>query len=284
VVGAYDTHYRAITWGQVVALTTDYWAGCYNNNPKKPNVFDAYVVIWTEHVGTRRFMQRVSLKQLAAEFLAITGKKLDLPASQYNTLYRCSPSATHPANLTIQVIRAEKSHAIASALVTTGLLKIENDVLVTESTDLYLIKREGTASNMIEVHRARSPSYDKVITFVSGFSTMDSKSGIWTIDNGDLYFIKTEDTSSGNIEVWWATQQSKFTKFESYKTGMVKNDIGVGTYAISDGNLFAISDTVQNKSKFVQLECVQGIFWRISAGNTLNALIIGFNGFNNRCN
>lgn len=258
VVGAYDTHYRAITWGQVAALTTHYWEGCYNNDPKRPNVFDAYVVIWAEHVGTRRFMQGVSLKQLAAQYLAITSKKLDLPVSQYNTLYRCSASATDPATLTIQAIRAEKSYAITSALVTTSLLKTKNDILVTESNDLYLIKREGTASNMIEVHRARSPSYDKVTTFVSGFSITDSKSGIWTIDNGDLYFTKTENTSSGNIEVWWATQQSKFTKIESYTTGMVKNDIGVGTYAISGGDLYAISDTLNNNSDFVQLECLQG--------------------------
>ncbi|EMD85670.1 hypothetical protein COCC4DRAFT_66270 [Bipolaris maydis ATCC 48331] len=79
------------------------------------------------------------------------------------------------------------------------------------------------------------------------------------IDNGNLYFIKTENTSSGYIEVWWATQQSKFTKTESYMTGKVKNNICVGTYAINCGNLFAISDTLQNNSDFMQLKCLKDI-------------------------
>ena len=258
VVGAYDSNYHIITWGKQAILTPEYWNGTYMNNPKHPNVFDAYVVIWPEHVGTRRFMNGVNLKQLTNEFRTLTKTEMELPESPFNSLYRCSRVDASNTNLELQICDALNSYAVGNNPISTSILQADtsNGTLVTEYKDLYLIQKKNTVSHMIEVQCAASPDFSKVVTWISGFSAKESNNGVWTIDNGTLYFIKTNDTSSGNIEVWWATRQDKFSKPKSCVTGLTKGSIGFGTFAISGDNLYQIIDA-ENDTGFVQILSVK---------------------------
>lgn len=61
---------RFITWGTETSFTDSYWANA---------VEEAWVVIWPEHLGSREFLSGVDLKQLAADYQAITGRALPVP-------------------------------------------------------------------------------------------------------------------------------------------------------------------------------------------------------------
>ena len=258
VVGAYDSNYHIITWGEQAVLTPEYWNGTYMDKSEHPNVFAAYVVIWEEHIGTRRFMNGVNLSQLAREFKTLTKTEMPLPASQFNSLYRCTKVDDSNPTLVLQICDAQNSYAIANKSIDTSFTQanISCGTLVTEYKDLYLIKKKNTASNMIEVQCATSPEFNKTETWISGFSTGESSNGVLTIDNGTLYFIKTENTGSGNIEVWWATRQNKFAKPKFYATGLTKGDVGFGTFTISGDNLYQIIDA-DNDTGFVQILCAK---------------------------
>ena len=121
VVGGYDSNYRIITWGKETTLTPEYWNGAYKDDPKHPNVFEAYVVIWPEHFGTRRFMQGVNLKQLAEQFKEVTKTDMDIPASQLISLYRCSNLGESKPNVVLQISDALNSFAVTSDPITTGI-------------------------------------------------------------------------------------------------------------------------------------------------------------------
>jgi hypothetical protein len=258
VAGAYNPNFKIITWGKVASLSPEYWDG-HLPGEKMLNVFEAYVVIWPEHIGTRRFMTGVSLQQLAEQYSKMTGKDLEIPTAQFNSLFRCQITGGDGILVTLQKIEAETRYSSVSANFAIDIKQTEaaNGTFAVERDDLYFIKTKSTASNMIEVRRVQDPAYTKVESWVSSLDAADASNGWWTIDNGDLYFIKTANTTSGMVEVWWASHQHNFQQAEYYTSGMKIANIGFGTYAMSCGNLYMILDA-NNLSGFVEITCARG--------------------------
>lgn len=62
---------RFITWAAEASFTDSFWAN---------SVEECFAVIWPEHLGTREFLQGVNAAQLAADYKAVTGRDLPLPA------------------------------------------------------------------------------------------------------------------------------------------------------------------------------------------------------------
>ena len=69
-VGYDPSDYRFITW----AVETE-WTEAFRTH----QVEEAWVVIWPEHFGATEFEQGMNLKQLAADYKAITGNTLIIP-------------------------------------------------------------------------------------------------------------------------------------------------------------------------------------------------------------
>ena len=258
IAGAYDPDFRIVTWGGVASLTPEYWNG-HLPGEVKPTVFEAYVVVWPEHIGTRRFMTGVSLPQLAEQYNKMTGKDMEVPTAQFNSLFRCQITGGDGISVTLQKIDAETSYSSVPVDVVIDIKQTEapNGAFAVESNDLYFIKNKDTASNMVEVQRIQDPAYTKVESWVSSFRTTEASNGLWTIDNGDLYFIKIANTASGMVEVWWASHQGKFQQPAYYTSGMKIGNIGFGTYAVSGGNLYMIMDA-NNPSGLVEITCAKG--------------------------
>ena len=75
--GGYVPDVTFITWGQETKFAPSFWNGSVSGTPL---VEEAWVVIWPEHLGSAEFLQGVDLTQLAADYLALTGNTLALPA------------------------------------------------------------------------------------------------------------------------------------------------------------------------------------------------------------
>ncbi len=86
--GALGGDERFITWAQETSFTDAFWASC---------VEEAWVCIWPEHLGTREFLQGISLTALAADYKAVTGRDLPVPQP--------SPPAPAPAELLDELAR-----------------------------------------------------------------------------------------------------------------------------------------------------------------------------------
>lgn len=267
VAGAYGPDLKIVTWGGVATLTLDYWHGYVPGKEpgkvkpeeERPNVFEAYVVVWPEHIGTRRFMTGVSLPQLAEQYKTITGNEMDIPTAQLNSLFRCQTTGGDGISVKLQKIDANTSYSSVSMDLGVDIKQTEasNGTFAVESNDLFFIKTKNTASNMIEVKRIQDPAYTNVEFWISSFHTSEATDGLWTIDNGDLYFIKTTNTSAGLVEVWWASHQSNFRQPAYYTSGAKVGNIGFGTYAVSGGNLYMILDA-NNASGLVEITCYKG--------------------------
>jgi hypothetical protein len=78
LAGGYTPDVKFITWAKETAFAPSFWNGSAQGAPL---VEEAWVVIWPEHLGSEAFVQGVDLKQLAADYLALTGNVLDLPTS-----------------------------------------------------------------------------------------------------------------------------------------------------------------------------------------------------------
>jgi hypothetical protein len=61
---------RFVTWAEETSWTDAFYAH---------EVEEAWAVIWPEHLGSRAFLEGVDVAQLAADFLALTGKTLPIP-------------------------------------------------------------------------------------------------------------------------------------------------------------------------------------------------------------
>jgi hypothetical protein len=59
-----------ITWAKETSFTDNFWGH---------DVFECWVVIWPEHLGTEAFQEGVDLETLAADYLALTGRELVIP-------------------------------------------------------------------------------------------------------------------------------------------------------------------------------------------------------------
>lgn len=73
--GGYETDIKFITWAQETEFAESFWDGVVEG---RPLVEEAWVVIWPEHLGTAGFEQGIDQSQLAADYLALTGKPLTL--------------------------------------------------------------------------------------------------------------------------------------------------------------------------------------------------------------
>ena len=76
--GGYVPDVKFITWAQETAFAPSFWKGSAQGTPL---VEEAWVVVWPEHLGSTEFLQGVDLTQLAADYQAVTGNPLVLPAS-----------------------------------------------------------------------------------------------------------------------------------------------------------------------------------------------------------
>lgn len=71
--GALGGDEKFITWGTETSFTDSFWAN---------SVDEAWVCIFPEHLGSREFLQGIDLTALAADYKAITGRDLPVPAPQ----------------------------------------------------------------------------------------------------------------------------------------------------------------------------------------------------------
>jgi hypothetical protein len=65
--GALGGDERFITWAQETSFTDTFWAS---------EVEEAWVVLWPEVLGSKAFLEGISIVQLAADYKALTGKEL----------------------------------------------------------------------------------------------------------------------------------------------------------------------------------------------------------------
>jgi hypothetical protein len=76
LAGGYDPDVKFITWAQETEFSSSFWNGSAGGHRL---VEEAWVVIWPEHLGSKRFLDGVDLATLAADYQAITGRVLPLP-------------------------------------------------------------------------------------------------------------------------------------------------------------------------------------------------------------
>jgi hypothetical protein len=75
--GGYQPDVRFITWAKETQFGPSFWNG---NVRGTPLVEEAWLAIWPEHLGTKAFEEGVDQAALAADYQALTGSKLVLPA------------------------------------------------------------------------------------------------------------------------------------------------------------------------------------------------------------
>jgi hypothetical protein len=63
---------KFVTWAQETSFTDTFW---------EKEVDEVYVVVFEEHLGTRAFLEGIDRDQLCADYQALTGKPLVLPAA-----------------------------------------------------------------------------------------------------------------------------------------------------------------------------------------------------------
>ena len=238
LAGGFNPDVQFVTWGQTASFSQGYWT-------TKDMIDEAWVVIWPEHVGTRRFMVGVDFQQLAKEFHELTGRTLDFPVAPFNSLYfikslNCGSGAVEVHNAVAEDSYAtSKVHAVTPIQVNDA----PNGTWVVESKDVYFIKTANTGTGSIEVHRLSSGSTYSAFDLhqPSGFGACEASNGIFTIDNGDLYFIKTENTGKGFIEVHMAGHQKGFAKIEYHGTSTFPcGDASNGYLTVRGGDLYLI--------------------------------------------
>lgn len=245
LAGGYNPEVQFVTWGQTASFSQGYWSGLLDDPELTELIDEAWVVIWPEHVGTRRFMIGVDFQQLAEEFYELTGRKLDFPVAPFNSLYFIKTLNCESGVVEIHNAIADDSYATSKVHAVTPIQVNDaaNGTWAVESKDVYFIKTANTGSGTIEVHRLSSAStyaaFD--IREPSGFSDGEDSNGIFTIDNGDLYFIKTKSTDTGFIEVHMAGHQKHFANIEYHATSTFQSgDASDGLLTIRGGDLYLI--------------------------------------------
>lgn len=83
LAGGYTPDVKFITWAEETRFAPSFWSGSTGGTPL---VEEAWIVIWPEHLGSREFLQGIDLRQLAADYLDLTGNALILPALGKPTL------------------------------------------------------------------------------------------------------------------------------------------------------------------------------------------------------
>jgi hypothetical protein len=62
---------RFITWAAETSFTDSFWKNCTD---------EVWAVLWPEHFGTKAFLEGINQAQLAADYRALTGRSLPVPA------------------------------------------------------------------------------------------------------------------------------------------------------------------------------------------------------------
>ena len=65
-----------ITWAAETSMTDSFW----KNLVASSNTGEAWVLIWPENLGTTQFVEGIDMNALAADYLALTGRTLPVPA------------------------------------------------------------------------------------------------------------------------------------------------------------------------------------------------------------
>lgn len=73
-----STDITFITWAQETRFAPSFWTGSSHGQRL---VEEAWIVIWPEHLQSAAFQAGVDIDQLRADYQALTGDELDLPAS-----------------------------------------------------------------------------------------------------------------------------------------------------------------------------------------------------------
>ena len=245
LAGGYNPEVQFVTWGRIASFSQGYWTGLLDNPDLRDMVDEAWVVIWPEHVGTRRFMIGVNFQQLAEEFHELTGRILDFPAAPFSSLYFIKALNCGSGVVEVHNAVADDSYATSKVHAVTPIQVNDapNGTWVVESKDVYFIKTANTGTGSIEVHRLSSESNYSAVDLhqPSGFKAGGASSGIFTIDNGDLYFIKTENTDGGFIELYMAGHQKSFAKIEQHATSTFAcGDASNGYLTVRGGDLYLI--------------------------------------------
>ena len=262
LVGGYldNSNLKVVTWGETAQLTKAFAVS---------RMREAWVVIWPEHLGSRRFMNGVNLAQLRSEFEALTKSTLGpLKPSLNRVHYILPPEQQSPKRFleirTIVPDTAASLHATYSTPSVHAITPISKKnalrgTLLVDNDDLYLIRTTETADDFVEVTRVFGPAYydleyEKPI--VTAFKSTGGDQGVFTIDNGDLYFIKTKGTSSGFIEVYFAPHEQLFQAIQRYVTGF-EESVTADRFTVSGGDLYLITKGNEHDA-FLQIRCARG--------------------------
>lgn len=263
LVGGYldNNNLKIVTWGETAQLTKAFAVS---------RMYEAWVVIWPEHLGSRRFTKGVNLNRLRSEFKALTKKDLCQFKPSLNRLHYRLPLhkqqlPTKFLNIFTVVPKAaagsDETYSSQASLAITPISTKNADrgTLVADNGDLYLIRATDTAYDFVEVTHVFGPAYYELEyekPIVTAFKSKISQKGFFTIDNGDLYFIKTQDTSSGFVEVYFAPNEQLFQVIHRYVTGF-QASVTAARFTISGGDLYLIVKGNEHGA-LLEIHCARG--------------------------
>ena len=236
VVGGYLPNMKCVTWGDVSEFDDNYWT--------TGNVYEAWVVIWPEHIGTRSFMLGVNLGQLVQEMKELTGADITLPSAPYSNLYFVKTRHVESGHPEVHIANSDNSYALVSDnnITNFGSHDGENGVFNVDGGELYFIKTRHTVHGKVELHRATAASKyrDSNMHTATPFDLADSGNGVWAVEGGDLFFIKTKHTASGHIEIN-RVNHTDYTRIAAHHaTAIPLNEAKNGSFLVYGGNLYFV--------------------------------------------
>lgn len=109
----------------------------------------------------------------------------------------------------------------------------ERGTWTVDDGNLFLIKTNGTSSNMIEIHRASQRNYQQFdLHIATSFSASDAENGKWIINGGNLFFVKYRNTRGQKVEVHVVRAIDGYQRVELSSTWFKLADGEVGTWDI----------------------------------------------------
>lgn len=145
-----------VTWGGLATLSKQFLDGI-EGTAWENMVTEAYVVVYPEHIGTRRFLAGIDLEQLGKAIAAIRIGHNDyaFPALPLNSLWLVQYTGTASNKLELHNASAQTSFTTntSNASLPLDAGDSSNGFCCFESNDLYFIKGRATGSGKIEVHR-----------------------------------------------------------------------------------------------------------------------------------
>lgn len=247
MAGGYLPNVKIVTWGGVSELSQEYWKGWAGATPVEQPVFECYVVVWPEHLGTRSFMVGINLQQLEAEWKLLSKKKIDFPPTRHHSLYMFN---WDPYGGNVEIIKADAAQSY-NTISTRARSPVPRDQYYkgrwrVESGDVYYLHHDNTPSGRVEVKRMQaSAGYSQFdVPVATPFSLDDAHNGDFCIDNGDLYFIKKTDCTgpSTPIEIYWAEHEKGFQNPTKYVTGYDCSKYWSNELFIRGGDLYIVRD------------------------------------------